>query len=128
MTSEFENVFCVRIGTNTPASVEPMHIELFKNLTSMKAKQRRYPPKKRFFMEKVVKKLELYGFIKPATEKQWVLEPLLVPKAPLTDHRMTFHLWAMNAVTKQMIWPMQNLDFRGARHARKKGLSFSKLF
>lgn len=87
-----------------------MFVELYDNSKPIKFAQRRYPPAKRQFLEHTASKLLEMGFLKPLPESDWVSAPLVVPKAPPVNFRLTIDLRPINAATKPMSWPMPNIE------------------
>jgi len=110
MLEEFSDVLRIRLGRGLPADVEPMVIELRENVRPVRVSQRRYPPAKRQFLERVTDKLLELGFLRTSKKTEWVAAPLVVPKAPPANFRLTIDLRPVNAATIPMTWPMPNIE------------------
>ena len=102
MVTEYDDVLRLRLGPGPPAKVEPLSIDLIEGARPVRAKQRRYPPPKREFRNRVTSKLLEYGFIKVTTDAQWISAPLIVPKPPPAEFRLTFDVRSVNAATKRI--------------------------
>lgn len=87
MLAEYEYVLRIRLSQGLPAQVEPMILDRYENVWPIRTAQGRYPPEKRIFLEKTVRKLIYFGFLKPSTEAEWVAAPLVAPKAPPAMYR-----------------------------------------
>lgn len=60
------------------------------------------------------------GFLKPSPDAERVAAPLIVPKKPPANFRLTIDLRPVNSATKPVAWPMPNFeselsDFRKSR-------------
>lgn len=110
LLNDFDDVLRVRLGAGPAVNVEPMPIELREGVRPVRAAQRRYPPAKREFLERVSNKLLELDFLRVAKSADWIAAPLVVPKAPLANFRLTIDLRPVNAATKPMSWPIPNIE------------------
>lgn len=117
---EFDDVIKLKLDGGKPADIEPLRVRLKPDAVPVRAKQRRYPAPKRDFMEKYVRQLLTLGFVKKTTAPAWVAAPLIVPKHPPANYRLTVDYRPVNSATIQTFWPMPNIeaelnDARGAK-------------
>lgn len=110
MLVEFDDVIKLKLDTAEPAKIEPLRVKLKPDAIPVRAKQRRYPPPKKAFMEKYVRQLLKLGFVKNATAPAWVSAPLIVPKRPPAMYRLTVDYRPINRATVQTFWPMPNIE------------------
>lgn len=61
-------------------------------------------------MENYTATLIDYDFLKTNTEAAWIAAPLIVPKPPPANFRLTVDLRPIKASKKPMVWPMPNMD------------------
>lgn len=125
MVTNFDDIFRLRFGLGPPAKVERMKEEVVANARPVQAKQRRYPPTKTAFLNRVVDKLQEYRFIKLTTEVEGASAPLIVPKPPPANFRMGLDLQNTNAVTKLLTWPMPNLESEMADVRKRRSFASS---
>lgn len=100
----------IRLGKGPPSDVRPMVIYLDNDVRPLRAAQRRYTPQKREFLEVTTTKLIELAFLRMSSDVEWVAAPLIVPKAPPTNHRWTIDVRPVNAATKPVTWPMPNIE------------------
>ena len=108
--SEYRDIFRIRLGRDPPARVEPMQLNLKPDSKPINAKARRYSTPQRVFISTFTKKLEYYGFIKQNKNAKWAAAPLLVPKPPPVNYRLTFDYRPVNAATEAILWPMPHIE------------------
>ena len=76
----YEKVFRLKLGTDPPVDVEPMHIRLDTQARPIRVKVRRYTPCQAEFMKVKVAELERLGLVRRNTESAWACAPLIVLK------------------------------------------------
>lgn len=86
-----------------------MNIVRIEQEKPVRARHWRHPPAKRNFINRVVSKLQKFGFVKLTTNAKWVPAPHIVPKPPPAYSRLAFDLCKLNTTKKPMSWPMPNL-------------------
>lgn len=110
MLREHRDVVRIRLNGRPPAHVLPMTVHVKPDAVPVRAKPRRYPPQKRDFLRRYTNALQRMGFVKPASQANWVAAPLVVPKKPPALFRLTMDYRPINAATKKTVWPMPHID------------------
>ncbi len=110
MLKKYRSIFKLRLGSEKPAKVEPMRMEVKESARPIIAKARQYPKEHRDFMDKYVAKLKRYGMVMDKPNETWAAASLVVPKAPSANYRRTFNYRPINAVTIPMAWPMPHIE------------------
>ena len=110
MLNEYRDIFRIKLGRDPAAKVEPMQLNLKPNSKPIIAKARRYSTPQRVFISTFTTKLEEYGYIKQNKNAKWAAAPLLVPKPPPVNYRLTFDYRPVNAVTETIPWPMPHIE------------------
>ena len=100
----------MKLDAGDPADIEPMRIRLKPDTTPIRTKQRRYPQPKREFLTRYVRQLLKVGFVKKVTSPEWVSAPVIVPKRPPANYRLTIDYCPVNSVTVPTFWPMPNIE------------------
>lgn len=107
---EYSDIFRLRLGNTPPAKVQPHVLTIDPKARPYKVPKRRYPEPKRKFLETVTTKLVEFGLIEPCHDADWVHAPLIAPKKPPANFRLTVDLRPINSATTAMSWPMPHLD------------------
>lgn len=110
MLKKYRDVFRVRLGPGPPADVEPMHLTLKPNAVPHIAKPRRYTPDQKRFMEGYVQRLDEFGFMAANKNATWAAAPVLAPKPPPANFRLTFDLKRVNQSTEPVVWSMPHIE------------------
>lgn len=84
----------------------------------MCARQQKFGPEKREFMEKYVEKLSALGIVVPTELLEWVSAPNIVPTKPPAIFRMALDLRPVNTVTVPTFWAVPKIN-NDLSHAKK---------
>lgn len=88
-----------------------MHVPLIDGVKPHKAKARKYPPKKQFFLETTCQALESQRSAKNFSLADWISAPVLVPKAPPGRYRATIDWCPSTLATNKGERPRPKVDF-----------------
>lgn len=110
LLNEFKDVFRIRLGSDGPAIIPPMNVQLKPNARPTKTTQRRYAPAQREFLSETIRKLEKLGAVRANPTSRWASPALAVPKPGSEGFRFTVDLRRANAQVEPMASSMPNLE------------------
>ena len=120
LLKEYADIFRTKLGSDPPADVPPMKIELLAGAKPFCAKVRRYSPPQAAFIRRKTDELLRLGLIRRNNTSQWACAPLLVPKDGPEQFRLTIDLRPVNRQTVPSSWPMPQIDAALAQLANDK--------
>ena len=106
----YRDIFRTKMGSDPPASVPPMTMQMRRDAKPVRVKVRRYSPPQAVFLRRMVEKLMSFGLVYFNPSSQWALAPLIAPKAGPEQYRFTFDIHLVNTQTEPIKWPMPHLD------------------
>jgi hypothetical protein len=108
--TECKDAFRLKLGADSPKNVKPLVIKLRKGAEPVRMSARKYAPPQLKIMRDKIRELEDLGLVYKNTGVEWASPPLIVPKPAPDQYRMTVDLRVPKASTKQIAWPMPNLQ------------------
>lgn len=103
-------IFRDKMGSDSPANIPPMRIQLRADAKPVHVKLRRYYPAQAAFLRKKAEELLSFGLVYRNPNSRWASAPLIVPKPGTDQFRLTVNLRLMNAQTDSIVCPMPNMD------------------
>lgn len=100
LLNQYRDVFRLRLGKDPPADVEPMRMNLDPIVKPVITKPRRYSTPQRAFIAAYTEKLHEFG----------AAAPLLVPKEPPANFRVTLDYRPVNAATEDTPCPIPHIE------------------
>jgi hypothetical protein len=110
LVTECKDVFRLKLGSDPPANVKPLVINLRDGAEPVRMSARKYAPPQLKFMRDKKRELEELGLVYKNTGAEWASPPLVLPKLGPDQYRMTVDLRVPNASTKPTAWPMPSLQ------------------
>jgi hypothetical protein len=110
LLQDFREIFRIRLGSDPPAKIPPLNVQLKPHFAPVKETQRRYAPTQRVFLSTTIKKLESLGAVRANPTSLWALPALAVPKAGSEGYRFTVDLLSTNAQTEPMASSMPHME------------------
>lgn len=107
---EHKSCFRLKLGSDPPANVRPLNVELKLDIKPIKSPQRRYGPQQREFIIKTIKELEKIGAVYYNPNAKWGSPALAVPKPGTTTLRFTVDLRGVNNLTEPLVAAMPHLE------------------
>ena len=107
---DYQDIFRNKMGSDPPANIPPMTIQLRADAKPVHVKLRRYSPPQAAFLRKKVEELLSFGLVYRNSNSRWASAPLIVPKSGPEQFRLTVDLRPVNAQTDVIVWPMPNMD------------------
>jgi hypothetical protein len=110
LLQDFREIFRIRLGSDPPAKIPPLKVQLKPHFKPVKDTQRRYAPAQRAFLSTTIKKLESLGAVRANPTSLWASPALAVPKPGSEGYRFTVDLRRANAQIEPMASSMPHLE------------------
>jgi hypothetical protein len=107
---EYEDVFRLNLGEDTPANVKALFIKLCDGAEPVHSSARKYTPPQLKFMRDKIRELKELNLAYKNSESSWASPQLILPEPGPDWYRMTVDLHVPNASTMPTAWPIPRLQ------------------
>ena len=104
------DIFRIKLGTDPPAKLPPLSIQLRNDDKPFRAPKRRYGPHQRDFTVDTIRNLEALGAVFKSPSARWPIPALAVAKTDSEKLRFTVDLRGPNAQTEPIVSSMLHLN------------------
>ena len=110
LLTKYADVFQLKLVRDPPVEVPPLIVDVRSCAIPVRCKAQRYSLEQLQLMKKHVAELVKAGLVFRNPRSRWCSPPLIVKKPKANEFRMTVDVWAVNALTERMVWPMPMLE------------------